>query len=157
MLPGVDRHAAAAASAVMTIEEVPVSSTLPMMAQRPVPTVASTPVQRSSSCRCPTIHVEVDGDLDHAVVPRLREQLTDALSLRPARLVVDLSRCTFFDVSGINLLLDAHRQIWQQDGRLTLRGAQERHLKLLALMGLRDVFDLETTCSTTEIPSKEMP
>ncbi len=89
-------------------------------------------------------------------MPRLREQLTDALSLRPSRLVVDLTLCTFFDVSGINLLLDAHRQIWQQEGRLTLRGAQDRHLKLLALMGLRDVFDLEALGSTTQIPSKEM-
>lgn len=49
------------------------------------------------------------------------------------------------DVSGINLLLATHRQIWQQEGRLTLRGAQGRHLRLLALMGLTDVFDVEPT------------
>ncbi len=151
MLPGPFRHAAGAASAVTTIEEVTVSPTLPMMAQRSA-SLAESP---RNDCRCPTIHIEVDGELDHAVVPRLREQMTDALSLRPARLVVDLSRCTFFDVSGINLLLDAHRQLWKQDGRLTLRGAQGRHLNLLALMGLRDVFDLEAPRSA-ETPAKEM-
>lgn len=138
----------------MTIEEVPVTSTLPSTATRPS-RVSSTSASRSD-CRCPTIHIEVQGELDHAVVPRLREQLADALTLNPARLVVDLSRCTFFDVSGINLLLDAHRQIWQQDGRLTLHGAQERHLKLLALMGLSDVFDLEGSGSTPAITTKEM-
>ncbi|MEO6205149.1 MAG: STAS domain-containing protein [Mycobacteriales bacterium] len=100
-------------------------------------------LQDQPGCTCPVIEVNVQGELDVSVVPRLREQLIDALSLAPTRLVVDLSACTFFDVSGINLLLEVHRQIWQQDGRLTLRNAQPRHLRLLALMGLRDVFDLE--------------
>ncbi len=100
-------------------------------------------LQDQRGCTCPVIEVNVQGELDMTVVPRLREQLADALSLQPTRLVVDLSACTSFDVSGINVLLDVHRQIWQQDGRLTLRNAQARHLRLLALMGLRDVFDLE--------------
>ncbi len=116
-------------------------------------------LQEQPGCTCPVIEIKVQGELDMSVVPRLREQLLDALSLRPTQLIVDLSGCTFFDVSGINVLLDVHRQIWQQDGRLTLRNARTRHLRLLALMGLRDVFAFEhgpcldhgeTTHSTSE-------
>lgn len=105
------------------------------------------------TCTCPTVEVEVVGALDLSVAARLREQLFDALSLRPSRLVVDLSGCTFFDVCGINLLLEVHRAVWQQDGRLVLRGAQERHHRLLALMGLRDVFEVSEPATPDTDPS----
>jgi anti-anti-sigma factor len=94
-------------------------------------------------CRCPEVEVCIKGELDYATVPRTREQLHDALSLHPQRLVVDLAGCTFFDAMGINMLLEVHRQAWRQDAALTLRGCSQRHLRILALMGLHGVFDID--------------
>jgi anti-anti-sigma factor len=86
--------------------------------------------------------VKVEGELDVSSVSRVREHLHDALSVRPARLVVDLEHCPFVDACALTMLLDVHRRAWRAGGLLTLRGCSPRVLRLLSLTGLRRVFDL---------------
>ena len=86
--------------------------------------------------------VVVDGELDSASVSRVREHLHDALSVRPQRLVVDLTDCPFVDACALTMLLDVHRRAWRAGGVLSLRGCSPRVLRLLSLTGLRRVFDL---------------
>lgn len=86
--------------------------------------------------------VQVEGELDLASVPRVREELHEALATRPAQLVVDLSACTFVDASALSMLVDVHRRAWREGGVLTLRGCSPRVLRLLSLTGLRRVFDV---------------
>lgn len=88
------------------------------------------------------VEVVVEGELDVSSVGRVRETLHDALSVRPARLVVDLTACPFVDASALTMLLDVHRRAWRAGGLLTLRGCSPRVLRLLSLTGLRRVFDL---------------
>ena len=88
------------------------------------------------------VTVTVTGALDVTTLPRVREQLEQALAGRPARMVVDLSACTFVDASALALLLDVHRRLSRTGGVLTLRGSCPRVLRLLSLTGLRRVFDL---------------
>ena len=88
------------------------------------------------------VEVIVEGELDVTSVSRVREHLHDALSVKPQRLVVDLSRCPFVDACALTMLLDVHRRAWQSGGVLTLRGCSPRVLRLLSLTGLRRVFDL---------------
>ena len=101
------------------------------------------PRQRTASCACPSVEVCVVGDLDLSTEARVRERLADALTLRPMRLFVDLTDCTFMDATGVAALLEAHRQARRQNASLILRGCVDRHLRILALMGLRGVFDIE--------------
>ena len=88
------------------------------------------------------VTVTITGALDVATLPRVREQLEQVLAGRPARVVVDLSACTFVDASALALLLDVHRRLSRAGGVLTLRGSCPRVLRLLSLTGLRRVFDL---------------
>jgi anti-anti-sigma factor len=88
------------------------------------------------------VEVVVEGELDISSVGRVRETLHDALSVRPGRLVVDLTACPFVDASALTMLLDVHRRAWRAGGVLTLRGCSPRVLRLLSLTGLRRVFDL---------------
>ena len=90
---------------------------------------------------CPLVEVHVVEPMDLLTVRAVQERLMDALSLAPKRLVVDLSECNFFDATGINMLLEVHRQAWRQSTRLVLHGCSQQHLRILALMGLLDVFD----------------
>jgi anti-anti-sigma factor len=92
--------------------------------------------------------VEVVGDLDLARVPRVREQLHEALAGHPEQLVVDLRGCGFVDASALSMLLDVHRRAWRAGGVLTLRGCSPRVLRLLSLTGLRRVFDVEAAAQT---------
>ena len=89
-----------------------------------------------------TVTVSVPCSLDVTTLPRVREQLDQALAGRPGRLVVDLSECAFVDASALAVLLDLHRRMSRSGGVLTLRGSCPRVLRLLSLTGLRRVFDL---------------
>ena len=108
-----------------------------LLADAPAPTEAPAPPVGTT-----TVVVPVPGALDVTTLPRVREQLEQAAAARPARLVVDLSACTFVDASALAVLLDVHRRLSRTGGVLTLRGSCPRVLRLLSLTGLRRVFDL---------------
>jgi anti-anti-sigma factor len=91
----------------------------------------------------PLVEVLVEYDLDISALPRLRDQLEDALRLRPDRLVLDLSRCGHVDAQAIVVLLDVHKQLYATGGRLVIRRASAAALRLLSLAGMRDVFAYE--------------
>ena len=107
-----------------------------------VPAPAAPPVPGAVPAAVATATLTVTGALDVTTLPRVREQLDLAVAGRPARLVVDLSACTFVDASALAVLLDAHRRLSRSGGVLTLRGCCPRVLRLLSLTGLRRVFDL---------------
>ena len=53
------------------------------------------------------IRIVVRGELDMETGPRLREELRAAEAEAPATLVLDLRDVSFFDSTGLELLLDA--------------------------------------------------
>ena len=106
------------------------------------PAPAGVPASAAAPLALPTATVAVTGALDVTTLPRVRAQLEQAIADRPARLVVDLSACTFVDASALAVLLDLHRSMSRTRGVLTLRGCCPRVLRLLSLTGLRRVFDL---------------
>ncbi len=93
-----------------------------------------------SPARDMTITLEVCSDLDIAEVHHLREQLMDALAVRPRSLVVDLSGCPFLDAQALTPLLDAHRGARRAGVDFALSGLTPQAERLLALAGLQDVF-----------------
>lgn len=100
------------------------------------------PAQTASASVIGPVVVPVCGALDARTVARVREALDEAVSRRPARLVVDLTDCPFVDASSLAMLLEAHRRLARCGSVLTLRGCSPRVLRLLSLTGLRRVFDL---------------
>ncbi len=91
----------------------------------------------------PNIELIVVNSLDVSTLIRFSEQLEDAITLRPDRLVVDLSACDYVDAQAIRVLMDTHRGLWLQGGRLTLRGVNPATMRLLTLAGVRDVFSID--------------
>jgi len=63
--------------------------------------------------------------------------------MRPKQIVVDLTHCEVLDFALLHLLLSTHRQLRRQEGRLTIRGLSPRLVRVVALGGLTDVFDVE--------------
>ena len=113
-----------------------------LLTDAPAPAVVPAPAAPPTATATPTVTVAVHGALDVTTLPRVREELEQALAARPGRLVVDLSDCTFVDASALAVLLELHRSLSRAGGVLTLRGACPRVLRLLSLTGLRRVFDL---------------
>jgi anti-anti-sigma factor len=95
----------------------------------------------------PLVEIVVEEDLTAEAAARLHGRLDDALRLRPAQLVVDLSRCGYADAFAIDVLLNAHRRTYQLGGRLTLRSPSPRVERLLHLARVHQVFHLVTLAS----------
>lgn len=86
------------------------------------------------------VEIVVDEDLTAEAAARLNSRLADALRMRPAQLVVDLSRCGYADALAIDVLLNAHRRAYQIGGRLTLRCPSPRVQRLLHVARVHQVF-----------------
>lgn len=87
-----------------------------------------------------TVAIEGRVTIDNS--PDMRGRLADALKLKPAELVVDLSRVTYIDTSGLATLVEAARIAHQQGTRLVLTGIQGQIRYLFEVSHLDQLFDI---------------
>lgn len=75
--------------------------------------------------------VEVRGDVDLLTAPRLHETMIVLLRSEPPVVVIDLLATTFFSVSGLAVLTDAHHLTGHRTRlRLAATGQLSRQLRL---------------------------
>jgi anti-anti-sigma factor len=98
----------------------------------------------------PLIEIRVATPLTAEFAGAVDRLLDDAVTLRPARLVVDLSECEYVDATGIALLLDVHRRIWRDGGRLTLQGMSPRLHRILHIARVDRVLHAATAPHTID-------
>ncbi|MER8010235.1 STAS domain-containing protein [Streptomyces sp. NPDC094149] len=84
------------------------------------------------------------GEIDHDTGEILRHALDAADTARP-RTVVDLSRPTFMDSTGINILIAAHRTHTQANGWLRLAAPTGSVRRTMEIVGVDDVIDCRET------------
>lgn len=87
----------------------------------------------------------ITGDLDIACVPAMREQLLGMLGPHDDQIVVDLSRVTFCDASGLAVLIGASRRAWLLGGVLRLAAPAPPVAAVLRLTGLDLQFEIFAT------------
>lgn len=97
----------------------------------------------SAAAREMTLTLQLCDELDISTVPRLREQLAEAIDVGPRAVVVDLSRCGFLDAQALVPLLEAHRAARRHQVGFSLRGLSPQARRLLVLTGLHGVFDVQ--------------
>jgi anti-sigma B factor antagonist len=85
--------------------------------------------------------VNLRGQLDPLTAPEVQDRLTPLLGRGPQTLVIDLSRVTFMDSTGLDLLLDTKRALENERGFLVLLNPSESVLKVLELTGMSAVFE----------------
>ena len=84
--------------------------------------------------------VRVVGELDMATA----EELTDAIAAWPERVercVIDLSRCSFLDSSGIRALLMCQREL-DGNGTMQLIGVAPHVERVLRIAGVHEVLEI---------------
>lgn len=80
--------------------------------------------------------VELHGEIDLLAYQRM-VPLLDPITSGPApTVVIDLTRITFFDCSGVSLLVRAHRRVKARDGRLAVVCDHPLTLRILRITGL---------------------
>ena len=62
-----------------------------------------------------TVAVRLKGELDLSGQQEVRDAVLEALARRPTHLILDLSRLSFMDSSGVHIVIDAVNQSAEQD------------------------------------------
>ncbi|MFL5907343.1 MAG: STAS domain-containing protein [Solirubrobacterales bacterium] len=79
--------------------------------------------------------VSLAGELDLSTIPRLEGRLFEELRTRPG-VVVDLTRLSFIDSSGIGLLIQAFRADGDRGGMCTVISPRSQVERVFALAGI---------------------
>lgn len=89
-----------------------------------------------------TVTVQLEGELDHYCAERIRASL-DALIADPGvkRLVIDLSRLTFMDSSGIGVIIGRYRTLSRRNGSVAVRGASPQIDRIFKMSGLYQIVE----------------
>lgn len=87
----------------------------------------------------------VNGEVDVATAPRLRERLIQLVNQGRHHVVVDLSGVDFLDSTGLGVLIGALKRVRTHDGELALVCSEPRVLKVFEITGLTKVFTMHPT------------
>ena len=93
--------------------------------------------RRSKSGCCEVI--QLAGELDFGTAPHL-EAVLDRMMVIPEHMIVDVSRLTFVDSTGIRLLLRASKLV---EGRIWIKGASRQTARVFDVTGVTDLFCFE--------------
>jgi anti-sigma B factor antagonist len=86
--------------------------------------------------------LDVDGEVDVASAPKLREALIQLVSDEQYEIVVDLQDVGFLDSTGLGVLVGGLKRVRVHGGHLSLVCGQDRILKIFRITGLTKVFDI---------------
>ncbi|MDR1206498.1 MAG: anti-sigma factor antagonist [Peptococcaceae bacterium] len=90
-----------------------------------------------------TLLVRTDGDFDLVGAEEFRAEADRALDVFPARhMILDLTRLTFMDSSGLGVILGRLRKIQARRGTMALAGANPSVLRVLELSGIMPLIDI---------------
>jgi anti-sigma B factor antagonist len=75
----------------------------------------------------------LEGEVDLHVSPGIAASLNEMIKEKPQQLVVDLSRVSYIDSSGLAVLIEAMQNVTAYGGKFALAGLQE---------GVRPIFEI---------------
>jgi anti-sigma B factor antagonist len=88
--------------------------------------------------------IEVDGEVELHCAPQLREELHRVCEGAATCVVVDLSRVSFIDSTGLGVLIGGLKRA-REKGTLSLVCPQQRVKRIFEITGLTQVFTLFDT------------
>ena len=82
----------------------------------------------------------LEGEIDLHVSPRVSASLGAMIESKPLRLVVDLSKVSYIDSSGLAVLIEAMQNVEAYGGKFILAGIQENVKPIFEIARLDQVF-----------------
>jgi anti-sigma B factor antagonist len=86
--------------------------------------------------------VVVEGEIDVATAPQLREALHQVLEEGATRLRIDLGEVGFIDSAGLGVLIGVLKRIREVGGEIELVHVQPAPRKVIEITGLDELFTL---------------
>jgi anti-sigma B factor antagonist len=82
----------------------------------------------------------LEGEIDLHVSPQIATSLASLIAKKPPLLVVDLSKVTYIDSSGLAVLIEGMQNVASYGGRFALCGLQESVRPIFDIARLDQVF-----------------
>jgi len=93
-----------------------------------------------------TLIVRVNGDFDLVSANEFRDKIDQSLEeTRSQNLMLDLSKITFIDSSGLGVILGRYRRVKGNQGQVVIYGTKPAVEKIFAVSG---ISSLMTLCET---------
>jgi anti-sigma B factor antagonist len=86
--------------------------------------------------------LQLEGEIDLHVSPEVAESLRTMVANKPKRLVVDLAKVTYFDSSGLAVLIEGMQNVQEYGGKLVLANVQESVQHIFEIARLDQVFQI---------------
>jgi anti-sigma B factor antagonist len=87
----------------------------------------------------------LEGEIDLHISPAVATSLQEIIAQKPPRLLVDLSRVTYLDSSGLAVLIDAMQKVQKYGGKFGVVGMQESVRSIFEIARLDQVFRIFPT------------
>ena len=84
----------------------------------------------------------LEGEIDLHVSPTIAAAFAKRLEKKPKTLVVDLSRVSYIDSSGLAALIEAMQNVQEYGGKFALAGLQETVRTIFEIARLDQVFQI---------------
>ena len=84
--------------------------------------------------------LQLEGEIDLHISPEIAESLRSMIEKKPAVVVVDLAKVTYFDSSGLAVLIDAMQNVQAYGGRFAVANVQETVQHIFEIARLDQVF-----------------
>jgi anti-sigma B factor antagonist len=82
----------------------------------------------------------LEGEIDLHVSPRIAVSLAQLIAKKPAKLIVDLSRVSYIDSSGLAVLIEGMQGVEEYGGIFAIAGMQETVRSIFEIARLDQVF-----------------
>ncbi len=86
--------------------------------------------------------VQVTGDLDCYTAPRLRAAMLELVAEGSNHVVLDVSKSSFIDSTGLGVLVGGLRRFRQEGGDMVLRSPTSTTITLLEVTGVIKLFEI---------------
>lgn len=82
----------------------------------------------------------LEGEIDLHVSPTISDSLRNLVAKKPKQLLVDLSKVTYIDSSGLAVLIEGMQNVAHYGGKFALFGLQESVRPIFQIARLDQVF-----------------
>ncbi len=84
----------------------------------------------------------LEGEIDLHVSPRIADSLRKMIATQPPQVVVDLSKVSYIDSSGLAVLIEGMQNVNGYGGKFSLAGLQATVLPIFEIARLDQVFKI---------------
>ena len=91
-----------------------------------------------------TLYCNLEGEIDHHTALPIRLHIDEKIELcRPKSLILDFSKVTFMDSSGIGLVMGRYKLLKTVQGRIRVENLSPGAYKVMVLAGLEKLGEIK--------------